>query len=137
MQGMFCSHDGLCGFQLNSSPSGAITYTTITHTINLKTLECCAQRGLCRVSKPFICYSESETPRILLLRWCLHLPTTIPTAPAHSSNKSFREHRACSLHAITAEQGPCRHPKKKLSQNCHAIPAFSQFTVQEVEALKK
>lgn len=104
----------LTPFYLEQQYMRELHITYIKH----KALQCYAQSGLCRVSKPLIYLVESGAAEGVFLRWCLHLPTAILTTQAHSSIKSFPERRACPLHAITVEGVCCWHLKKKLTQHC-------------------
>lgn len=75
-----------------------------------------------RKPKPLTYHNELEGTFTVFLRWFLHLPLAISAVPSHSSIKSFRDHRVCTLHAISTEQQYRESAllawKKKLTRHC-------------------
>lgn len=59
----------------------------------------CAQRGLCRASKPLIYHTESGGAEVVLLRWFLHLLTAISMLKLTQASNLFMSARLdlCTL----------------------------------------
>lgn len=86
--------------------------------IKHKTLKC-AQRGLCRASKPLICHTKSGGAEVVLLRWLLHLLTAILMLRLTQASNLFL---SAGLDLCTLSlQRCCWHSRQKLTQLCHSL----------------